>query len=343
MKDAVRQAWRELVSETAIEPAVPIIDAHHHLFAVAPRPNLEPCTPNEWISELRASNHNVVATVHVDAFSNYRTEGPEHLRPVGETEYIESVANASDQSSVGYRGVCSAIVCNADLMLGGAVGEVIDAHMTASARVRNVRRMTVYDAELPHGLPGHRVPHMLGRPEFHEGMREVAKRGLGFDAAVAQSQLLELVDFAHSFSDTLIVLNHIGTPLAIGRYRDNPADAFAQWKAGMVALARCPNVVVKIGGLNMPFTGLGVDPSAATPLTSSQMADRQRVHVLTTIELFGPHRCMFESNFPVDQWYTSYRVLWNAFKIITTGFSTADRSALFSETARRVYRMTEAA
>jgi predicted TIM-barrel fold metal-dependent hydrolase len=342
MIDVHRQEWRDLVREDALEASLPLVDAHHHFFPVAHRAQLEPCEPEEFFAEMRASAHNVEATVHVEAFANYRTHGPEHLRVVGETENIEKVVRkAADE--FGYPGACAAIVGNADLTMGQAVAEVLDAHMAASQHLVGVRRMTVYDPDLPIGLPGHLAPGLLGRAEFHAGMKEVVARGLTFDAGVVQSQLFELADFANAFSTGIIVLGHIGGPLGIGRYEDRPEEAFSEWYAGIKAVSRCPNVVVKIGGLNMPFTGLGVKSTEANPLSSEQMAHRQRRHVLATIELFGPERCMFESNFPVDRWHTSYRVLWNSFKLMTRGFSLTERDMMFGGTARRVYRISDSA
>jgi L-fuconolactonase len=149
--------------------------------------------------------------------------------------------------------------------------------------------------------------------------------------------LTELAELCVAFPETPIVLNHLGTPLAVGRYLLNKSEAENEWKAGMATLAQLPNVFVKLGGMNMPFTGLGVDQDAATPAGSTELAERQRKHVLTTIDLFGPDRCMFESNFPVDGQFVSYTVLWNTFKRITSDFSKTERAQLFAGTAQRIY------
>jgi L-fuconolactonase len=331
--DSARQVWRDQVIEPALEPDLPIIDAHHHFVPVAHRPRLETCLPEAFLGEIGRSGHKIVATVHVDAFSNYRASGPEPLRVVGETEYVDEVAQADGVA------LCAAIVGGAELMLGSAVGEVLDAHLAASDRFRGVRRMTIFDADTPQGLPARMEAGLLARPEFREGMREVARRGLSFDAGVFQSQLPELADFARAFPDTTIVLGHIGVPMSVGRYAARSADAFADWRSGMAELAMCENVVVKIGGLNMPITGLGLGDDAGRPPTSLELVARQRDHVLTTVDLFGPGRCLFESNFPVDGWYVSYGVLWNTFKRLTHGFSPEERDLMFRGVAARVYRL----
>lgn len=331
--DPTREIWRNQLPEAALGSGLPIVDAHHHLVPVPHRARLESYTYGDIVADLADGGHRIVATVHVDAFSNYRADGPEHLRVVGETEHVSAIADCA----VPDLGIFAAIVGNADLMLGTAVGEVLDAHLAASPRLRGARRMTIYDPDLVAVLPGHVAPGLLLTPAFHAGMREVATRALSFDAAVVQSQLPELVALARAFPSVPIVLGHIGTPLAVGRFAGRAAEAFSQWHAGMAALSTCANVTVKIGGLNMPFTGLGAPPDALLPFTSRQMAERQGDHVHATIDLFGPARCMFESNFPVDKWYTSHTVLWNSFVRLAERYTPAERNALFSGTAGAVY------
>lgn len=334
---ADRQEWRDRWTETAIDPDLPIIDPHHHLFPTAHRPKLEPYPAEALFADMRGSGHRFMATVHVDAYSNYWTDGPEHLRVVGETEYVDRVADDAERQGGAIAGACAAIVGNADLKLGGAVGEIIDAHLAASRRFRGVRLMTASDPDLPNTLPTPREAGVLGRANFRAGLAEVTRRQLCFDAAVVHSQLFEVVALARAAPDARIVLDHIGTPIGIGRYANRRRELFADWYKGAAELATCPNVSVKIGGLNMAFTGLGVADDAASPLSSSVMADRQGDFVRATIDLFGPARCMFASNFPVDKWYTSCTVLWNAFKLMSAGYNAAERAELFHGTARRVY------
>jgi predicted TIM-barrel fold metal-dependent hydrolase len=96
-------------------------------------------------------------------------------------------------------------------------------------------------------------------------------------------------------------------------------------------------VLCKLGGLFMPFTGLG--PVPARKVTSDELAKAQRDHLMVAIDLFGPQRCMFESNFPVDLPFVSHNALWNGFKRVTADFSRAEREAMFHDTAARFYRL----
>jgi L-fuconolactonase len=182
----------------------------------------------------------------------------------------------------------------------------------------------------------------MARREFRQGFAELGKRGLTFDAWLFQSQLHELVDLARSCAGSSIVLDHLGGPLGMGRYAGRRAEAFAEWKASMAVVATCPNISVKLGGLYMAFPGLA-SVDAPCPLGSKDMAAIQRDYILTAIDLFGPHRCMFESNFPVDMLFTSYTVLWNCFKRVTRDFNPTERAQLFAETARARYRIRSAA
>ena len=173
---------------------------------------------------------------------------------------------------------------------------------------------------------------------FRRGFAELAKRQLTFDAWLYHPQLPELTDLAQAFPDTTIVLDHFGGPLGIGPYAGKRAELFARWKDDLAALARSPNVVAKLGGLLMPLNGFGFHKRAA-PAGSAELAEATREWYLHAIDCFGPARCMFESNFPVDKVSASYRVLWNAFKRIAASFSPAEKAALFHDTAARVYRL----
>lgn len=337
--DVIREAWRNQIYEAPLDPGLRIVDAHHHVVPSPHRERLEKYLYPDIVEDIARCGHNVVATVHVDAFSNYRSDGPEHLRAIGETEYIADLADNMAAGNDTTQGIFAAIVGNGDLMMGSAVGEVLDAQMAASVRLSGVRRMTIYDTAIGKGLPGNPQPGFMLTSKFHDGMQEVAKRGLTFDAGVAQSQLGEVLTLARAFPSVTIILGHLGTPLGVGRYADRPAEALQEWRDGMTVLATCPNVIVKIGGLNMPFTGLGAPDDAKMPWSSTEMAARQGDHVRLTIDLFGPERCMFESNFPVDKWYTSYGVLWNSFKRMSKGYDRAELHALFSGTACCVYQI----
>jgi len=325
------------MTEEILEPTLPIVDPHHHLWDHPKHRYL--------LDELQAdteSGHNVVATVFVECMSMYRASGPEELRPVGETEFVNGVAAMSASGRYGATRVAAGIVSFADLTLGEKVGAVLDAHLAASSRFRGIRHAAGWDAsdeirnshtKPPRGL-------YLDRT-FRRGFAQLAPRGLTFDAWLYHPQLGELTDLAKAFPDTTIVLDHFGGPLGIGPYAGKRAEIFPSWKTAIADLARCPNVVAKLGGLVMPLNGFGFH-KRDTPATSEELASATRGFYLHAIDVFGPGRCMFESNFPVDKVSASYAVLWNSFKRTVSGFSAADQAALFHDTAARVYRLTAA-
>lgn len=333
-----RAEWRNQVIEPVLDPDLPIIDAHHHIWAESPAEPWEPYGPEELIADKTNSGHNVIGTVYVDSHANYATSGPERLRVVGETEFAGSLGDECEERGGGAAGVCAGVVTHADLLLGAAVGEVLDAHIATSARFRGIRHMTAIDEDLPpvYGATEHGI---MMRPNFREGFAELARRGLSFDAWLFHPQLPELIDLARAFPDANIVLDHTGGPIGVGRFADRRDEAFAGWKRDMAELAGCANVSVKLGGLNMSYTAMDAT-EAPRPHTSEETARLQRGHILTAIDLFGPERCMFESNFPVDMRSISYGLVWNSFKRMTEDFSAGDRQALFAGTARRVYRLT---
>jgi len=323
-------------AETVLEPDLPIIDAHHHLWDhrhTGIRYLFE-----HYQADLHAG-HNIVATVFVEATSMYRAYGPEHLRPVGEVEFAAGAAAMADSGQYGSARVAEAIVGHADLNLGSAVREVLEAEIAASGgRLRGIRHWTVFDP----GTVGRYVsrpspPHHLAHPAFRAGVAELARLGLCFDAWVFHPQLDDVFDLACAFPDLPIVLNHAGTLIGVAQYTETP-EAVAHWKAGMAKLARTDNVVVKLGGLGMPIWGFDFHQRAAPP-TSEDLAAAWGPTIQTCIDLFGPTRCMFESNFPVDRQSCGYVECWNAFKRLTRSLSEDERRALFSGTAARTYRM----
>jgi L-fuconolactonase len=320
------------MTEPVLEAALPIVDPHHHLWDHPKHRYL--------LDELLAdtgSGHHVVATVFVECLSMYRAGGPASLRPVGETEFVNGIAAMSASGRYGATRVAAGIVSFADLRLGERAGAALDAHLAASPRFRGIRHAAGWDAsDQVRNSHTHPPPGLYLDGAFRRGFAELANRGLTFDAWLYHPQLPELADLARAFPDTTIVLDHFGGPLGIGPYSGRRAEIFAYWKGAIRAVADCPNVVAKLGGLVMPLNGFGFhkqEPKA----TSAELADATRDWYLHAIDCFGPGRCMFESNFPVDKVSASYDVLWNSFKRIAAGFSAADKAALFHDTAARVY------
>lgn len=332
-----REAWRSQVQETALEPNLPIVDAHHHLWPdTPPVPHFEEYSVDDLVADKVGSGHNIIATVFVEGAARYRPAGPERLQPVGQTEYIEQVASDALLGGGGQRGLCMGIVATADMMLGTAIEEVLAAHIEASPRrMRGIRYLTAYDRDFPFDLGTQ--PHILTDARFRGAVSRLRPLNLSLDVFVFHPQLPEVAALAKEFFDTTIILNHIGGPVGVGRYANG--FGFEEWRASMRVVARHRNVYVKLGGLNMEYTALGSKSTSPTPWTSAEMADAQRAHLLTTIDLFGPQRCMFESNFPVDRMNTSATVLWNTFKIVTQDFGPAEKLMLFRDTAKAAYRL----
>ena len=334
-----RDSWRAQVSEAPLEPGLPIIDAHHHLWPEAPVPHMEPYGPEALTADKTGSGHNIVATVFVEAYTRYRTEGPPRLRPVGETEYIERIAREAEARGGRGAGLCAAIVAHADMMLGSEVEEVLVAHRQASPdRLRGIRHLIAHDRDYPGALPSE--AGTLSDPKFRAAFARLAPHGLSFDVWLMHPQLPELAQLCARFEETTIILDHVGSPMGTGRYAGGGgSQAFEEWRRGMELVARYPNVFLKIGGLNMDYTQLGAPIEASKPWSSEAIAAKQSGYVHTAIDLFGPSRCMFESNFPVDRMSTGYAVLWNSLKRMSAGYSAAERADLFFGTAARAYRL----
>jgi predicted TIM-barrel fold metal-dependent hydrolase len=330
--------WLKLTTEQPIEPDLPICDAHHHLWH---RPSTQDRPGSRYLFEELlddvGSGHNIVKTVFVQCGSMYRKDGPEEMKPVGETEFVQGVAAMSASGQYGPTEVAAGIVGYADLTIGDAIAPMLEAHIRAGRNFRGIRYMTSWE-DNPEFPIYAKAPHMLMDPGLRRGFACLERYGLSFDAWLHHTQLMELVDLARVFPDTPIILDHIGGPILIGSYAGKREEVFEEWKRGIAELATCPNVVVKLGGIGLPLLGFGWHERSAPP-GSAEMAEATAPYYLWCIERFGVDRCMFESNFPVDKRTCSYTVLWNAFKIMTKDFSAQERAALFHDTAAKVYRL----
>src|SRR5882757_6010773 len=330
-----RQDWLALRREEIIDPARPIVDPHHHLWDRDGQRYL--------IEELTAdiaSGHNIVATVYVEARSMYRAGGPEALRPVGEIEFANGAAAMSASGGYGTAAICAGIVGHANLLLGDTVRPVLEAEIAAgNGRFRGIRHSSAWDADLEvAGMYAKRPKGLLLDPTFRKGFACLAPLGLSFDAWLFHPQIGELTDLARAFPDTRIVLDHCGGPVGIGSYANRREEIFAGWRASIQEIAKCPNVVVKLGGLAMRLLGYDFHERPLPP-SSEELASAWRPTIETSIEAFGPARAMFESNFPPDKGQCSYQVIFNAFKRISASCSEAEKTALFSKTAADFYRL----
>jgi len=326
----VREDWLALRQEEILEPHLPIVDAHHHFYD---RPGWT-YLAGDYLADAR-SGHNVRASVYMQALTRYRTEGTEALKPVGETEFVVASTAAADEVQV-----AQGIVGYANLRLGAAVREVLEAHLEAGqGRFRGIRHLTTWDAHPSLVNPLSAAPRgLLLDRVYREGVAQLAPLGLSYDAWLFFPQLPELLDLAKAFPDTPIVVNHCGGIVRIGAYEQRRPEIFGLWSKAMRELAALPNVCVKLGGLGMRINGFDFEKGEQPP-TSQHLADTWTPWMHTLIEAFGAGRCMFESNFPVDKGSYSYATVWNAFKRLSAGASIAERQALFEGTARRVYQL----
>ena len=345
--------------EPIIEPDLPIIDPHHHLW-FRPQPFLDLLEQqpqamvrmllptfrrhsrylfDEFLADLQ-TGHNVRATVYVEVHAMYRSRGPEELQSLGEVEFANGMAAMAASGLFGDIAMCAGIVGSVDLRLGDAARDILEAHMQAAGdRYKGIRAPGVVydeDPEILGAFGG--VPHLMLDRRFRAGFRHLESLGLSYEAWQLEYQLPELIDLARAFPATLLIVNHTGGLMGVGRYGGRRDERFAQWRDNIRALSQCSNVVMKLGGLGMPTCGL---PTSCLPVppSSAQLAEDWRPYFETCIEAFGANRCMFESNYPVDAATASYPVIWNAFKRIASGASALEKGALFSETARRVYKL----
>lgn len=327
-------AWLAKAVEPVLSPALPIIDAHHHLWEEGGHPYLL----NDILADT-TSGHHVCATVFVQAHYGYRTNGPAHLAPLGETEKVVSMRSGIPN---GAPDIAAAIVAYADLTLGERLDEVIAGHQAiAGPLLRGIRHSVSRDVHFPEGIVIRPAPAgLLGDHAYRRGLATLARQGLTYDAMLYHSQLPELVSMARALPDLSIVLDHIGCILGVGPYAGRAEQTFRAWTADMAALARCPNVSVKIGGFGMIVCGADWH-EAPLPPSSQTLAEAWRPYVETCVDLFGAERCMFESNFPVDKAMYSYGTLWNAFKRLTHGWSADEQRHLFHDTAARCYGLPQ--
>ena len=333
----VRPDWLALHSEPVLEPDLAIIDPHHHLWD---RPGARYLLPE--LLEDTGTGHNIIATVFMQCQAMYRAAGPESMKPVGETEFVNGVAAAAASGVYGPTLACAGIVGHANMLLGEAVEDVLLAHIRAGGnRFRGIRHITAWDADTSLLNPRSAAPEgLMKESHFAKGVATLGKHGLSFDAWLFHPQIPELAAMAAACPDTCIILDHCGGPIGRGSYAGRREEVFKTWAADIRELAKCDNVVVKLGGLSMRINGFGFE-TADRPPSSQVIADHWKPYVETCIEAFGVRRCMFESNFPVDKGSQSYLVMWNACKLLAAHASVDEKAALFRETARTVYQLTD--
>ncbi len=326
------QAWLGQVDEEIVDPDLPIIDPHHHLWSYSDVDYLA-----EQFYHDTNSGHRIEKTVYIQCGSEYREDGPEYLQPLGETEFV--VRQAKQIEELGGAAIAG-IVSNADLQLGDRLEDALTQHLELSeGRLRGIRHIAAR-AEFPDALhiPGDAPEGLYEDIKFRNGLKLLGQKGLTFDAWHYHYQNKAFTAMARSVPETILILDHFGTPIGVGPYANQQKEIVSQLKKDLREMSKCENVVVKLGGLAMPDNGFGWERNSKPP-TSDEFAAAQREYYLHAIECFGPERCMMESNFPVDRNSISYAVLFNGLKKIVADFSDSEKLQMFHDTAANVYRL----
>ncbi len=329
--------WLALTQEPTLEPELPICDAHHHLWDFrTERIPYQRYLLHELAADI-TSGHNVRSTVFIECRSMYRPDGSEEMRPVGEVEFVQGQAAASASGLYGPGRAAAAIIGKANLFLGDRVQPILEALQAASpSRFRGVRHSARWDTDPQLARAG--VEGQLGHADYRAGAQRLAQMGLCLENSLFFPQLTEMAAFAKAVPDLTIIVNHLGGLCRIGHYANRDNEVIPRWRQGIAAIAACPNIIMKLGGIGLPWMGFGWH-TCEVPVDSEILAETTAPFITYCIEQFGPERCMFESNFPVDKVSCSYNILYNAFKRVSQDYSANERAAMFHDTATRVYRI----
>ena len=333
--------WLALTVEETLEPDLPICDPHHHLWEFKTEHTQPRYLLDEILEDLYAG-HNVVSTVFIECGAMFKTDGPEAMRPIGETEFVRGIAAMSASGLYGDASVAKGIIGTTDLKIGDIAADVLDAQIEAGGgRFKGIRLGMAWDKHDEIGNHRTNPPgDMVLRDDFRTGFKHLGPRNLSYEAWCYHPQIPDVTSLARAFPDTVIILDHFGGPIGIGPYAGKADEVYAEWKRSIDDLAACQNVRAKLGGINMDVNGFGWHEKLKPP-TSQELLDATRPYYEYTIEKFGPDRCMFESNFPVDKLSCSYNVLYNSFKLLTAGFSADEKAKLYHDTAVKTYKLDD--
>ena len=331
------EQWLAQVREEIIDPEREIVDPHHHLWR-------KRFGKDYLLAELQRDTdlgHKIEKTVFIECHAFYDKTAADYLQPLGETRVVEQIASESKISG----GVeIAGIVAHADLTLAGTapdkLDELLEAHRSMGGKLfKGIRHAAASDAE-PEKLtiPGMAPRSLYSQNSFRDGIRMLAEKGLTLDCWHYHHQNQSFLDLARAVPQCTIILDHFGTPLGVGKYRYKADEIYEQWKKDILEISKCPNVVAKLGGLAMPDNGY-MWHTQERPPTSEEFKTAQEKYYKYMIDCFGPERCMFESNFPVDRLSISYDVLWNAFKKIAESYSETEKKSLFKGTASKIYQL----
>ncbi len=327
--------WLALTQEPTLEPTLPICDPHHHFWDRRPASIPYQRYLLHELNDDIYSGHNVISTVFLEARSMYSEDATDELRSVGEVEFVQGLAAASASGVYGPSRAAAGIMGHADLKLGADVAPVLDALQAASPnRFRGIRHNITWNNDP--AWENRENEGVVTSPKFIEGAQVLSQKGLRLDIMQSFPQMPEIAEFAKAVPDLPIIVNHVGGVSRVGIYGGKDDEIIPVWRDGVTALAACPNVTMKLGGLGMPRFGFGWH-TRETPIGSEELAEAMKPWMRHCIEQFGPDRCMFESNFPPDKVSFSYNIMYNAFKLLSKDYSATERAALLHDTAVRVY------
>ncbi|MEC9445672.1 MAG: amidohydrolase family protein [Chloroflexota bacterium] len=327
--------WLALTQEPTLEPTLPICDPHHHFWDRRPASIPYQRYLLHELNDDIYSGHNVISTVFLEARSMYSEDATDELRSVGEVEFVQGLAAASASGVYGPSRAAAGIMGHADLKLGADVAPVLDALQAASPnRFRGIRHNITWNNDP--AWENRENEGVVTSPKFIEGAKVLSQKGLRLDIMQSFPQMPEIAEFAKAVPDLPIIVNHVGGVSRVGIYGGKDDEIIPVWRDGVTALAACPNVTMKLGGLGMPRFGFGWH-TRETPIGSEELAEAMKPWMRHCIEQFGPDRCMFESNFPPDKVSFSYNIMYNAFKLLSKDYSATERAALLHDTAVRVY------
>tara|TARA_R110000772_G_scaffold210395_2_gene320938 strand:+ start:427 stop:1440 length:1014 start_codon:yes stop_codon:yes gene_type:complete len=328
-----RPEWFAQVQEDVIEPEMPILDPHFHFFTGRGHEFLA-----QNFLDYVDQGHKIVGAIHVEANADFFAGGG----ACGEMRFAINQGAIMRKLQQGRETICdptAGVVGYTDLRGGEVEAELEVLQEAAENRLCAIRNSAAWDEDekVPNG---HTKPPqgLLIDPDFQKGIRQLAQKNLCFDSFCYFTQIPELIALAQAVPEAKIVCEHLGGIVGVGRYKDQQKAYFDQWRANISELATCENVVIKLGAVAMSLSGFGWH-KRGKPLGSNEYADFYSPWFLHAIEAFGPERCMFESNFPVDGVSISYGVLWNAFKRIAGSFSVDEKAFLFHKTAATTYRL----
>jgi len=324
-------------SEPILEPDLPIVDSHIHLFDL---PNNRYML-EDYLADAQGG-HNVLAAIYCETQTFARKGGPEWMRPLGEVEFANGVAAMTATGRYGKCVVGVGIIGHANLTFGSKIGELLDRCMAAAPdRYRGVRHVTLdYPDERPFQfIMTYRPPAgVLETPGFPLGLAELQKRNLSFDAAIYDPSLPRLTELIDQFADLTFVLNHIGNFVGVDMTKEERGEQFRKLSGNLKRIAERPNVVCKVGGLGMPTVGFGFEKRQDV-IGYEELAEAWRPHVELAIDAFGTSRCLIESNFPPDGRSSGFIPTMNALKYILRGLSAEEKLDVFARNAARVYRV----